>query len=466
MDWRKPNGNPAIRTKKNIDSNDNSRSERKDWSSLFNGHSNDRRNNRDGEAVAGQPKAIASHNKSDETPRREPNSRYGFKQSIPNAPKNVSEDEANWRDEKKSKTAKTNLENIPLPRQFMELSLLEKQTKAKLERHATTSANIQASKPSSEAPNIVQLPSGNAPKESAADSSDLLRKLLRISDQMPSSPSTESRPLDFLLNKSTPANTNVPFPNQVPAKMLPKPPSDWTGKEQTPKVQMPSNPHAFPIHPHPHPQPMPLPFINNAPNGFPFGQGPPPPFMPPPFNPNMNPNMFNVPMNVPMPNHPGMMRPFLHMGPQIAANFNAFPNQMGLQPSAPVSHIKQGPIGPQNLSNNSKHLPGHGAFIPLQAIRKNTKSAKPVSGAAKSNPLKPNKEPPLTEQEIIDKIDQFKRQIQDDERNQLKQQSSKQPQQQPLQPSKKNATRGSTDNGNGVAPRPKRLACKFDLPPA
>lgn len=38
-----------------------------------------------------------------------------------------------------------------------------------------------------------------------------------------------------------------------------------------------------------------------------------------------------------------------------------------------TSNNPHGPNGPQNLSNNSKYKPGQGAFIPLQAARKNVK---------------------------------------------------------------------------------------------
>lgn len=455
--------------KSNNDNNGGNRVEKmdKEWSSLFNGHSNDKRNNRDAE------KAIKLHpatprNKPDDSPKREPNRRYGFKQSIPNATEELDlarsfameyERTSNWRDEQKPKSIETSLRNIPLPKQFMELSMLEKQTKANVEAAAAADSG-KLKDPSI----ILQRPTEDSSNEVVVDSSDVLRKLLRISDQSPASPSKESRPFDFLLNKSMPPTPNAPFPNQIPAKLLPKPPSDWTGKEQKPKVPMPNNQQPpFPMHPMP--MPMPLPFINaNAPNGFPFGQ--PIPYMP--FNPAMpNPNM---PMYN-MPPHPGMMRPFMHsnvrvgMGPQIAANFNMFPNRMGPQPSAPMHPIKQGPIGPQTLSNNSKHMPGHGAFIPLQAIRKTAKPTKNTTAANKSNAAKPNKQqPPLIEQEIHEKIDLFKRQIKDE----IARDDERKPQQ--SQPPKKSANNGTAkprnDSGHGQVPRPKRLACKFDLPPA
>lgn len=68
----------------------------------------------------------------------------------------------------------------------------------------------------------------------------------------------------------------------------------------------------------------------------------------------------------------------------------AYPNPEPRQP-LPVSsgqeterNVKlQSPNGPQNLSNNSKYLPGHGAFIPLQAIRKSAK-AKAIAGNVSS----------------------------------------------------------------------------------
>lgn len=47
----------------------------------------------------------------------------------------------------------------------------------------------------------------------------------------------------------------------------------------------------------------------------------------------------------------------------IAANFNRPLNQK----------LPEAPKGPHALSNNGKHMPGHGAFIPLQAARKNAK---------------------------------------------------------------------------------------------
>lgn len=463
---QQPNQNWRI--KKNNGNNGDNRPENKDWAALFNGSAKDRRNNRDADNAPKSnyqpPNQSGPRNNSEEAPKRETNRRYGFKQSIQNAPPPVNDNErkANWRDEQQPRAPDTSLKNIPLPKQFMELSLLEKQQKTNLEAAAS-------SNPSKDPPTVAQNAGGNRSKEAVGESSsDVLRKLLRISSETPSSPSKESRPFDFLLNKSTPVVNNSPFPNQIPAKLLPKPPSDWTGKEQKPKVQMPNHQHAFPMHP----MPMPMPFMNNAPNGFPFGQ--PAPFMPPPprgFNPNL-PNqipLFNVPMNLP-PNHPGMMRPFIQsnvrigMGPQIAANFNAFPNHMGPQPSTPMQHIKQGPIGPQNLSNNSKHLPGHGAFIPLQAIRKNAKPTKNTVAPNKSNPTKQNKQPHLAEQEIIEQIDQFKRQLQDESAkdDERKQQQS----QPPKKSSNKGPTKPRTDNGNGEVPRPKRLACKFDLPPA
>lgn len=456
---QQPNQNWRIQ-KNNGNNNGDNRVEKKDWSALFNGQANERRNNREVDKVTKpnyqQPNpnpnsnSNSSRNRSDEVQKRETNRRYGFKQSIPNLPNaavemlNDTERKENWRDEQKPKVTETSLKNIPLPKQFMELSLLEKQTKANLEASAKSN---QIKDPSI----ILQSSSGNSSKdETVVDSSDVLRKLLRISNETPSSPSKESRPFDFLLNKSTPPS--APFPNQIPAKMLPKPPSDWTGKEQKPKIHMlANNQHAFPMQQ----MPMPMPFM--------------PPFMPsppqPPFNPNM-PNqmpLFNVPMNLP-PNHPGMMRPFMHsnvrigMGPQIAANFNAFPNQMHMH------NLKQGPIGPQNLSNNSKHMPGHGAFIPLQAIRKNAKPTKNTIAPSKSNLAKPNKQPPPTEQEIHEKIDQFERQI----REETAKEEERKPQQ--LQPPKKSMNKGpvrqKTNGGNGEMPRPQRLACKFDLPPA
>lgn len=455
--------NQNWRVKKNNGNNGDNLSQNKDWSALFNGNAKDRRNNRDIETATKSnhqpPKTTASRNKFDEAPKREANSRYGFKQPISNPLKTIAgTSNGNWR------KADMNMTVIPSPEQFMELSLLEKQTKANVAAASTANAIQTNNDPSI----ISQSSSGNGAKEEAGDCSDVLRKLLKISSQTAPSPNKESQPFDFLLNKSMPASsTGAPFPNQIPAKMLPKPPSDWTGKEHKPKVQMLSNQHGFPMHP---PMPVPMPFMNNTPNGFAFGQAP---FIPPPFNPHFNvptnhPNAFNAP-----PNHPAMMRPFMHMGPQIAANFNAFPNQMGPQPSTPMHHIKQGPIGPQTLSNNSKHLPGHGAFIPLQAIRKNAKPTKGITGApSKANPTKSNKQVPLTEQEIHEQIDQFKHQIRsenakDDERKQ--QQSQQQPPHQPSLPQKKSVNKGpakpKADNGNGGMPRPKRLACKFDLPP-
>lgn len=445
------------RIQKNNGNNGGGRVENKEWPSLFNGHTNDRRNNRDAEKANNmnhqQTNPTTSRNKYDEPPKREASRRYGFKQSVQNTPQIVDgtandvERNLKWRDEQKPKTSESSLKNIPLPRQFMELSLLEKQTKANLE---AASNSGQLKDPSI----ILQSPSGNSPKEAIGDSSEVLRKLLRISSPQSSSPSTDQRPNDYPLNKLMPANTSAPFPNQIPAKMLPKPPSDWTGtKGQKQNVHIPNNPPTFPMHP---PMRMAMPFMNNAANGFSFG--PPPPFMPPP----PRPFMFNAPMN--LPHHPGMMRQYIGMGPQIAANFNAFPNQMVVpQPSTPMQNIKQGPIGPQNLSNNSKHLPGHGAFIPLQAIRKNAKPTKSTNATDKSNPVKPKKQPPLTEQEIHEQIDQFKRQLNEESaKDEVATQQS--------QPQKKSANKGPSKpkavNGSGEVPRPKRLACKFDLPPA
>lgn len=442
------------RIQKNNGNNGGSRVENKEWPSLFNGHPNDRRNNRDAEKPNNlnqqQPNPTTWRNKYDEPPKREANRRYGFKHSVQNTPKTVegtandAERNLKWREEQKPNTSESSLKNIPLPKQFMELSLLEKQTKANLEAPANSSALKNSSI-------ILQSPSGNSSKETISDSSDVLRKLLRISSPKPSSPSTEARPTDYPLNKLMPANIDAPFPNQIPAKMLPKPPSDWTGaKVQKQNVHIPNNPPTFPMHP---PMRMAMPFMNNAANGFSFG--PPPPFMPPP----PRPFMFNAPMN--LPHHPGMMRQYIGMGPQIAANFNAFPNQMVVpKPSTPMQHIKQGPIGPQNLSNNSKHLPGHGAFIPLQAIRKNAKPTKSTNAPDKSNTSNPKKQPPLTEQEIHEQIDQFKRQ--------LKNESAKDEEQ--SQSQKKSVSKGPSKpravNGTSEVPRPKRLACKFDLPPA
>lgn len=398
-------------------------------------------------------------NKFDDGPKREVNWRYGFKQSIPiNTPKTVlgaandGVQNANWRDEQRPPATETSLKNIPLPKQFMELSLLEKQAKSNAEAAAKVN---QLRDPSI----ILQSLSATNVNETVGDSSDVLRKLLRISSQAPSSPSKESRPFDFLLNKSMPpASNSTQFANQIPATMLPKPPSDWTGKEQKPKVQMQNNQHAFPpMHP------MPLPFINGAPNGFPpFVQQAP--FMPPPPPPFNLPNQMRM-CNFPMTNHPAMMRPFMHsnirigMRPQIAANFNAFPHQ--IPPPGPVDQIKQGPIGPQNLSNNSKHLPGHGAFIPLQAIRKAAKPTKNTVAPAKKNAAKLHKRPPLTEQEIHEQINQFKRQITNENAKEGERKF-----QQEISMNKGPAKPAAADNRNGDVPRPIRLACKFDLPPA
>lgn len=364
----------------------------------------------------------------------------------------------------------TSLGNIPLPKQFMELSLLEKQTKANVQSNQMRNASVNA-----------PTASGNNANEAGGDSSDALRRLLRISDQTSTSaPSKELPSFDLRLNKSL----IPPYSIEVPVQLLPKPPSDWTGKEKKLKAEKPNNsnnssqqPNQMPVHPLP--MSIPLPFMNT---GFPFPQPPQPPqplqpqqppqpqFMPPQFRGQMT--MFIAPPMNTAPLHPGMMRPFMNssvrmgMGPQIAANFNAFPSQMSHPPlSQPMHHlIKQGPVGPQNLSNNSKHPPGHGAFIPLQAIRK---SAKPAKGANVASKFRP----PPTEQEVLDKIEQFKEEIKSEDASKDEphphQQQHKQPQQsQPqINPTNKGGSSKPQSNKHDV-PRPQRLACKFNLPPS
>lgn len=233
-----------------------------------------------------------------------------------------------------------------------------------------------------------------------------------LPNSLPKPPSNWTKPADASQSDEkvqTPANSFLSFAQQ---QSQPQPPQ--------PQIQQHSQPHPHPV-PHPQmlPHPLSLPMPPNQQQRMPFQHHfvqqqqynqMHPPFGNPPFHqpmplqhqpmppnqrhplvqdpallaanlaqrngapffiPGGNMNFFSNPQLPPaFPHHPDAQAP-------IPTNF--FGNQ-GNQRQPPMQQAvpHQGPNGPQNLSNNSKYLPGHGAFIPLQAIRK---SAKPKAAA-------------------------------------------------------------------------------------
>lgn len=259
----------------------------------------------------------------------------------------------------------------------------------------------------------------------STDSSDALRKMLRISSDVRTIETESTMPqtipvdLNAMFKKSssfteTPANVLVEFP-----KSLPKPPANWHTKQPTAskdEFSIPSKPQLAPVlnnqpqpaaqlsavpsqpqPPLPITQPMFLPHQPLIPSGhIPFVPGPHqhPGF---PHHHMMNnhgsyPNgPFQHPpmMRHPMPTHHANIPPFMKQGANLFhRHHNQLPPAFGGHPSAMAapdpnnvfgqlgnqtkssSANRQRPDGPHNLGNNSL---GHGAFIPLQAARKNVK---------------------------------------------------------------------------------------------
>lgn len=263
-----------------------------------------------------------------------------------------------------------------------------------------------------------------------ADGSDALRKLLGISfdarnnETESSIPHTTQIDLNAMFNK---ANIAAEAPVELPTS-LPQPPANWHAKKSiasndgfsTPShpivadnaaqasVQLDSVPQ-LPQQPVLQARPMPPMQANfrphqalqpHMPNGhlsFANGQLQHPRFMhhQPMQNrgmPMMHPNGPAVFQHASMMQHanqistpPNNIPPFMKQGvnlfqrqpyqlpPAFGGHPDAMPgseqsNMFGPPKSASVS--RQRPDGPHNLSNNSKYLPGNGAFIPLQAARK------------------------------------------------------------------------------------------------
>lgn len=263
---------------------------------------------------------------------------------------------------------------------------------------------------------------------STDDSSDALRKLLGISSTVqttkePHQPHTT--PLD--LNTIFSLSNQTSSVEQILPIVLPKPPENWrlrsndvkdtkdelfTSKVELHSQSKPQQSHA-PLQPaqlKPNQQTMHQ-HLPTHPQLFPLQ---PPPYMIPPNHngPFMPPSM-QPPMHTPFNNHgPAMhvlrqpnqpvphnqMPPFVHgmnlfyghgQG-HLPPAFSNRPDAGGPKHNNSFGHIQrqqppqqqhqqmaynhQGPNGPHMLNtNNSKYMPGHGAFIPLQAARKNVK---------------------------------------------------------------------------------------------
>lgn len=264
----------------------------------------------------------------------------------------------------------------------------------------------------------VQSNVGPAPLPTV-DSSDALRKLLRISaDTEPiTAPQTIPIDLNAIFSKSATIGDGM---LELP-KSLPKPPANWHMKkpidsEDTGLVSQPietqahddqqqSSAIAQPLPPQmaafvPHPMAVPpshlpngqVPFMAGAPL-FIHHPGMPPPHMIPIMHPNGPPAYVHPPMQrhpMPMSSHHPNIPPFVQHGggnlyqrpPQhMPPPFGGHPGMVAApyqeppasQPKSTAAANQQRPNGPHNLSNNSKYAPGNGAFIPLQAARKNVK---------------------------------------------------------------------------------------------
>lgn len=155
-------------------------------------------------------------------------------------------------------------------------------------------------------------------------------------------------------------------------------------------------PHTMHVPPNAHGIPPPAPFMIPPNHTGPFMAPPVPAAMQPPFNNHgqaihvMRPNGPYHPL--PIPNHPPFVQGMnlFYAPPQLPPAFSNRPdapkqnnsfghNQRQHQHQQQMPHSRQGPNGPHMLkTNNSRYTPGHGAFIPLQAARKNVKP-KPVA---------------------------------------------------------------------------------------
>lgn len=265
----------------------------------------------------------------------------------------------------------------------------------------------------------------------ATDSSDFLRQILGISggfsetraeiSEFKKLPETTPIDLNEMFKRSAKNGPATDFMAGLPVA-LPPPPLEWRkdinkgkpieqseiakslvpvkGSGRSAIVQQPSAPligqmpgyHAAPIqvpfmppfHPHP---------AQHPPQGFPQHQQP---FKNVMVHNQPYPHPQSMGQHPPVPHQHRNIPPFAN---QVKTNFfgkhklpPAFPNQhqqvsaqnqnhsFGQQRQQRGNGNQHGPNGPQNLSNNSKHKPGHGAFIPLQAARKNVKpKAAPVN---------------------------------------------------------------------------------------
>lgn len=292
-----------------------------------------------------------------------------------------------------TKTDENTLTNIPLSIKMNELSVVDK-----LE---STVASNKAEQPSPSLLNDSSIITKNQPLNDSGDSSDALKKLLGINshsltakNEPPSHVESHSIDLNSLFGKS--ASNDF---TQIQANQLPKPPLTWHTNKTKEKTIQKNHGKKSPTELYSQvPVPNFIPFQNE---NLPFYQQPPhyqPPrlpqssgpmqhllqYPPPGFRTN-NSQMFFHNNNGNNPNNPhhgntlnqqhlphnGMPFSHPHMN-GIAANFSYRPPEQAIQIQQNQVH-RQGPNGPANLSNNSKHFPGHGAFIPLQAIRKNTK---------------------------------------------------------------------------------------------
>lgn len=271
--------------------------------------------------------------------------------------------------------------------------------------------------------NSVPIPSPSAPITN--DSSDVLRKMLGISGgfaearaevaEFKKQPETTPIDLNEMFKRSAKIGPASDFMAGLPVA-LPPPPLEWRkdinkgkpientevlvpvkGSSRSAKAQpsapllgqMPAYqavpiqvPFMPPFHPHPaqhlppsfsHQQPFNNAMVHNQPYPHPqsIGQHPPVPHQNrniPPFTNQAKANFFGKHKLPPaFPNQ--------HQN-QVPTQNHSFGQQRQQRGNA----NPHGPNGPQDLSNNSKFKPGHGAFIPLQAARKNVKpKAAPVN---------------------------------------------------------------------------------------
>lgn len=292
------------------------------------------------------------------------------------------------------------LKDIPLPKQLKELSIADKPVQSVPPQTTFNDPSILTA---------VALKIGNG-----NDSTNALKQLLGITTEsapktVPLAPpmASESKSIDLnhLFGKSDPNQFN-----KVQANLLPKPPSNWHNKKELnaanqlptgapvmgsmvgpmggPMCQVPPNRNLPPFTHQMNAPPMqPMQLLQGPIPTAPMAvsiQGHPvqsmhiqprpilniPRQIHPPF---MNSNMPIVQRHVVPHSGAPFTYPHARMGSSIVANFSHHSQHPSMLPGQHQIN-RQGPIGPQNLSNNSKHFPGHGAFIPLQAIRKNAKS--------------------------------------------------------------------------------------------